>query len=75
MEDRGIVRLLAGAREIFSSPWCPTRPPIQWVRGTVHCLGVKRPGRGTNCSPPSGTKINTGGGTPPVTHLLSCYGA
>jgi len=34
----------------------PTHSPIQWVKGAL-CLGVKRPGRETDHSPPSGTEV------------------
>jgi hypothetical protein len=35
----------------------PTQPPIQWVTG-VSPLGVKRPGRETDHSPPSSAEVN-----------------
>jgi hypothetical protein len=34
----------------------PTQPPIQWVPGAL-CLGVKRPGREADHSPPSSTEV------------------
>jgi hypothetical protein len=34
----------------------PTRPPIQWVPGTL-ALGVKRPGREADDSPPSSAEV------------------
>jgi hypothetical protein len=34
----------------------PTQPPIQWVPGALS-LGVKRPGRGADQSPPSSAKV------------------
>jgi hypothetical protein len=34
----------------------PTHPPIQWVPGTLS-LGVKRPGREADHSPPSSAKV------------------
>jgi hypothetical protein len=34
----------------------PTQPPIQWVPGALY-LGVKRPGREADHSPPSGAKV------------------
>jgi hypothetical protein len=34
----------------------PTQPPIQWVTGAVS-LGVKRPGREADHSPPSSAEI------------------
>jgi hypothetical protein len=34
----------------------PTQPPIQWVPGALS-LGVKRPGREADHSPPSSTEV------------------
>jgi hypothetical protein len=34
----------------------PTQPPIQWVTGTLS-LGVKRPGREADHSPPSSAEV------------------
>jgi hypothetical protein len=34
----------------------PTQPPIQWVPGALS-LGVKRPGREADHSPPSSAKV------------------
>jgi hypothetical protein len=34
----------------------PTQPPIQWVRGALS-LGVKRPGREADHSPPSSAEV------------------
>jgi hypothetical protein len=34
----------------------PTQPPIQWVQGSLS-LGVKRPGREADHSPPSSAKV------------------
>jgi hypothetical protein len=34
----------------------PTQPPIQWVPG-AHSLGVKRPGREADHSPPSSAEV------------------
>jgi hypothetical protein len=34
----------------------PTQSPIQWLPGTLS-LGVKRPGRETDHSPPSSTEV------------------
>jgi hypothetical protein len=34
----------------------PTRPPIQWVLGALS-LGVKRPGREADHSPPSSAEV------------------
>jgi len=47
---------------IFSSPlrperlWGPTQPPIQWVPGAAS-LGLERPGREADHSPPSRAEI------------------
>jgi len=35
----------------------PTQPPIQWVPGVLS-LGVKRPGREADHSPPSSAEVN-----------------
>jgi hypothetical protein len=35
----------------------PTQPPIQWVAGTLS-LGVKRPRREADHTPPSSTEVN-----------------
>jgi hypothetical protein len=37
-------------------PLRPTQPPVQWVPGALS-LGVKRPGRGTDHSPPSSAEV------------------
>jgi hypothetical protein len=34
----------------------PTQPPIQWVPGALS-LGIKRPGREADHSPPSSAKV------------------
>jgi len=34
----------------------PTQPPIQWVPGAL-TLGIKRPGRDADYSPPSGAEV------------------
>jgi hypothetical protein len=46
-----------GAR-IFTSLWRPDRPPIQWVSGG-ECLflGLKRPGREADHSPPTSAEV------------------
>jgi hypothetical protein len=46
----------------------PTQPPIQWVPGAVS-LGVKRPGREADRSPPSSSEIKNAWNytsTPPI---------
>jgi hypothetical protein len=51
-----------GGWEFFSSPprpeqlWGLTQPPIQWVPGAPS-LGVKRPVREANHSPPSSAEV------------------
>jgi hypothetical protein len=39
-----------------STALAPTQPPIQWVQGALS-LGVKRPGREADHSPPSSTEV------------------
>jgi hypothetical protein len=39
----------------------PTQPPVQWVSGTLS-LGVKRPGREADHSPPSSGEVKECGG-------------
>jgi hypothetical protein len=41
----------------------PTKPPIQWVPGALS-LGVKRPGREADHSPPSSVEVTMSGATP-----------
>jgi hypothetical protein len=41
---------------IFIMALGPTQPPIQWVQGALS-LGVKRPGREANHSPPSSSAV------------------
>jgi hypothetical protein len=45
----------------------PTQPAIQWVPGAL-TLGVKRPGREADHTPPSSTEVNVWNytSTPPV---------
>jgi hypothetical protein len=46
----------------------PTHPPIQWVRGAIS-LGVKRPGREADQSPPSSAEVKNAWSytsTPPI---------
>jgi hypothetical protein len=54
--------------EFFSSPPRPDRahqPPIQWVPGALS-LGVKRPGREANQSPPSSAEVKYEWALPPL---------
>jgi hypothetical protein len=48
----GIFLFITGSRTALG----PTQPPIQWVLG-VPSLGVKRPGREADHSPPSITEV------------------
>jgi hypothetical protein len=70
------VRFPAEARDFFfevSRPVLrPSRPPMQWVPGVVS-LGVERPGRESDYSPPSNAEMRTGGAIPPVPHTSSWY--
>jgi len=50
----------------------PTQPPIQWVTGTLS-LGVKRPGREGDHSPPSSAEIKNAWSytsTPPYVFMV-----
>jgi hypothetical protein len=42
----------------------PTQPPIKWVLGDF--LGVKRPQREANHSPPTSAEVKYGGTIPPL---------
>jgi hypothetical protein len=63
LDDRGSrVRFPAGGGEFFlfttasRTALGPTQPPIQWVSGALS-LGVKRPGREADHSPPSSIEV------------------
>jgi hypothetical protein len=62
LDDRGSrVRFPAGAGSFLFTTASrtalgPTQPLIQWVPG-AHSMGVKRPGRGADNSPLSGTEV------------------
>jgi hypothetical protein len=61
LDDKGSIPGRGGERIFFfvtvSRPVVrPTKPPIQWVPGTLS-LGVKRPGRESDHSPPSITEV------------------
>jgi len=61
MDDRGCrVRFPEGAGNFFTTASRTalghTQPPIQWVRGTLS-LGIKRPGREADHSPPSSAEV------------------
>jgi hypothetical protein len=53
---------ISETKEFFSSPAVsrtalgPTKPPIQWVPGTLS-LGLRLPGREANHSPPSNVEV------------------
>jgi hypothetical protein len=49
---RGIKLVTTASRTALG----PTQPPIQWVPGAVS-LGVKRPGREADHSPPSSAEV------------------
>jgi hypothetical protein len=50
----------------------PTQPPIPWVPGALS-LGVKRPGRETDQSPPSSAKVKNAQSytSPPTIYLMA----
>jgi hypothetical protein len=55
------IRFQAGAGNFFFTTASrtalgPTQPPIQWVSGALS-LGVKRPGRKADHSPPSSGEV------------------
>jgi hypothetical protein len=55
LDDRGglgIFLFTTASRKVLR----PTQPPIQWAPGVLS-LGVKRPGREANHSPPSSAEI------------------
>jgi hypothetical protein len=57
VEDRGSrVRFPVEAGNFFLHHLRPTQPPIQCVRGSLS-LGVKRPGREADHSPPSSAVV------------------
>jgi hypothetical protein len=62
LDDRGSrVRFPAGAGNflfttVSRTALGPTQPPIQWIPGALS-LGVKRPGREADHSPPSSTEV------------------
>jgi hypothetical protein len=52
----------------------PTQPPIQWVPAVLS-LGVKRPGREADHSPPSSAEARMRGAIPPLPNTSSWRGA
>jgi hypothetical protein len=52
----------------------PTQPPIQWVPGALS-LGVKRPGRKADHSPPSSAEVKYAWSLPPLPNTSSWRGA
>jgi hypothetical protein len=51
-----------------------TQPPIQWVPGTIF-LGVKRPGREVDHSPPSSADVRNDGVILPLPGISSWHSA
>jgi hypothetical protein len=59
---------------VFWTALGPTQPPIQWVPGTLF-LGVKRPGRAADHSPPSTAEIKNAWSytsSPPYVFMAWC---
>jgi hypothetical protein len=52
----------------------PAQPPIQWVPEAIS-LGVKRPGREPDHSPPSSAEVKNGGAIPPFPHMSLWHSA
>jgi len=52
----------------------PTEPPIERVSGALP-MGMKRPGREADHSPPSSAKSRIRGALPALSHTSSCHGA
>jgi hypothetical protein len=48
----------------------PTQPPIQWVPGDFS-LGVRRPGRAVDHSPPNSAEVKKCGSVHPLPHTPS----
>jgi hypothetical protein len=75
LADRGVgFRVSVGSR-IFSTSsrpvFGPTQPPIQWALGAVS-LGVKRPGREADHSPPTSAEVmKKRGSINPLPHMPS----
>jgi hypothetical protein len=74
------VSLLAGRGKIFllsivfRPPLGPTKPPIQWIPKSVF-LGIKRPGRETDHSSPSGAEVKNGAAILSFSYTSSWRGA
>jgi hypothetical protein len=65
--DRGKIFLSFTA----SSPALgPTQPPIQWISGAIS-LGIKRPDREAEHSPPISAEDKNGGVILPLPHVAS----
>jgi hypothetical protein len=77
LDDQGSrVRFSAGAGNFFFLPTTasrtalgPSRPPIQWETGPLS-LGVKRPGREADHSPPSSAEVKNARSYSPTTSIL-----
>jgi hypothetical protein len=77
LEDRGSrVRFpaRAGNFSLLRTALGPTQPPIQWVPGALS-LGVKRPGREADHSPPSSAEVRECVELPPLPNTPSWRGA
>jgi len=62
----GIFPFTTASRQALGS----TQPPIQWVPGSLS-VGVKRPGRESDQSPPSSARSRMRGAIPPLTQYAS----
>jgi hypothetical protein len=69
-QELGIFHLITASRPALGPP----QPPIQWVPGPLS-LGVKRPEREANHSPPSSAEIKLRGAIPPLPNTPSCRDA
>jgi hypothetical protein len=62
----------------FLTEFCVTfhlgKLPIQWVPEALS-LGLKRPGREADHSPPRGVEAQNGGAIPPLSHTPSWHSA
>jgi hypothetical protein len=75
LDDRMIgVRFPAGAAHVQTGSDGPTQPPIQRVPGAIS-LGVKRPGREADHSPPSNAEFKNASSytsTPQYVFMVWC---
>jgi hypothetical protein len=78
IRDSGVLRLGFGSRQckmflISKVPrptLGPTKPHMQWVPWAV-APGIKRPGRGSDHTPPSSAEVKNGGTIQPLPHMSS----